>query len=334
MTSPTPESFFAEPSDPELLVPRDQWGRPLIAPLDGGKPVGYHRASSFGKLLDDTYHLDLWVQRQTAYGMALTPELVTRALAVGSPDEVKLTSERQYKQRRAALDVIVEQAQEAAGSNVKSALGTAIHGATELVDKGESLDGLDPLLRERAEAYWRFCRSEAIEITSIETFGVDDVHRVAGTWDRTGWWRASHRVIDVKTGSSMDFAGIVYAVQLAEYAHMQEYDLATGERTPHDGIDLAEALIVHVPREMGAPVEAFTVDIEVGWRHAILVDAVTRARKEGKKAIRFHEPMDDIGYQILNAQSYEALIAIHASSDGQWTGEHSRLATAQRARWS
>jgi hypothetical protein len=31
---------------PATEIPRDRWGRPLIEPPDGGKPIGYTRVSS------------------------------------------------------------------------------------------------------------------------------------------------------------------------------------------------------------------------------------------------------------------------------------------------
>ena len=33
-------------------IERDKWDRPLITPPDGGKPVGYTRASTLAKALD------------------------------------------------------------------------------------------------------------------------------------------------------------------------------------------------------------------------------------------------------------------------------------------
>jgi hypothetical protein len=320
------DDFFASlPPGPEDEVPRDQWGRPLIKPPEGvepyytsGKNAGYtpyHRASSFGKQIDDTFHLDLWIMRQVALGVAFDPELPGLIRSVGPTDPwdgstIDLPTKKDRKQR---LDALVERAKEASGSNIKSALGTAIHEATELIDLGYDLSGLDPHLRERAEAYWRFCREWGLRITSVEEFGVEDVNRVAGTWDRTGYAFETHSILDVKTSGSMDFAGIVFAVQLATYAHATKYDIATQTRSPHEEMDLETGWIIHVDRELGGPVELFKVDIGTGWKYAWLVDQVKEAQKTGKNAI-VREADDEILKAIARATSLSELRGIFASN--------------------
>lgn len=39
--------------DPTDAVRRDRWGRYLVVPPDGGKPVGYTRATTVAKALDE-----------------------------------------------------------------------------------------------------------------------------------------------------------------------------------------------------------------------------------------------------------------------------------------
>lgn len=311
--------------DPEDLVRRDQWGRPLIQ-LPGGGERAYSRASSFGNVIDDRTFLELWIQRQIARGLAMSPDLIERIRNIGDPDADPATKSKKNR----VLNSINEVAQDRAGSNVKSTLGTAIHLGTELVDKGLPLDELSPLVRERALAYWRFCQEEGIRPTSVEVFGVEDVHEVAGTWDRTGWWRRKHKIVDVKTSGSMDFAGIVFAVQLAEYAHMCAYDLATGQRTPHEVMDLEQAIIVHVGREAGSPVELFEVDITVGWEYAKLVAEVKRARKEGKHAIREPRDLDLISQRIIACTTEAELFAEFQANGGAWRQSHRDLASWAR----
>jgi hypothetical protein len=45
---------------PATEIPRDRWGRPLIEPPDGGKPIGYTRVSTLAKALDDKTSLMDW----------------------------------------------------------------------------------------------------------------------------------------------------------------------------------------------------------------------------------------------------------------------------------
>lgn len=322
------EAFLAQVDNRQAIEPpkpdgppRDRWDRPLVIPPGGGRPKAYHRASSFGGQIDDTYNLVRWQKRQVARGMAVR---VRDALAQGKQLMLPTLDEPTTTAQKNAWNAQYEAAEEAAGSNVKSALGTAIHAATERVDKGESTADMAPHLRERAAAYWHFCQTNGIHPTSVEVFGVEDEHHVAGTWDRTGWWAGRHKILDVKTSGSMDYAGIVFAVQLAEYAHMSAYDWTTGERTPHELMDLEEAIIIHVGREEGSHVELYKVDITVGWEYAVLVDQVKKAQREGKHAIRPVDE-DDVSQQIIAARSLDALREIY---DGSWNTRQRKLASA------
>lgn len=291
----------AQPSLPPTLeeiaeekIKRDQWGRPLIVQPDGSR-LPYNRASSYGDQIEDKRNVEEWTRRQVVRGLKMRPELLNAV-----PDGPYLENPWADPEQRdkKALSRISDQAQEVAGSSLKSALGTQIHAATEYIDRGDNLEtnlaDLDPARRkwviERANAYYRVVREFGFQYTAIEEFGVQDELQVAGTYDRRGWvpWWPEHKntILDVKTSSSLDFAGIGFAVQFATYARMMAYDLDTAERTPHDDMNLKKALIIHVGREMGSHVTIAEVDIEFGWRHARLAREILVARREAKKGIR------------------------------------------------
>lgn len=303
---PTPESFFAARSLEQVedgKVPRDYLDRPCIIPLAGEEHLAikssrspnrglipYDRSSSFGSVLEDDRNLVLWQKRQVARGVALLYERAKLAPGPAGGLQRNPLIEPDDRDGKDYWNSIADRAESEVGSYDKAELGTAIHAATEQIDGGGSLQGWPEHLVERANAYWSFIKQVGFRPTSIEVFGVEDVHHVAGTWDRTGWWGGKHKIGDVKTSGTMDFAGIGFAVQLAEYAHMAQYDPTTGERTPHEEafgvpMDLEEALIIHVGREMYSPVELYRVDIATGWRFAQLVDQVKKARTAGKKTI-------------------------------------------------
>ena len=328
-------SFFTDQiqsreAEEEGKVPRDRWDRPLILLPDGsGKSAPYARASSFGGIIEDKTNLEKWGKRQMIRGVAIDPSIIDRVPQGPARERGGEISRTDKK----ILDRLVDQADAAVGSSDKAELGTAIHLGTELVDLGGDLTGVSPLVRERATAYWHFCQEYGLKMTSVETFGVEDTHRVAGTWDRTGtvaWDRGIQRILDVKTSSTMAFAGIGFAVQLAEYAHMFAYDPTTGARTPHETMHMGEAYIIHVSREQGGPVELFRVDIEMGWRHAGLVAAVKAARAEGKRAI---DEVDALAVQIEMAQSRAELHELWAQTGASWTGQHKALATLVAGRF-
>lgn len=342
------DAFFAQPSeDPvdaffeqakpsyetleeqvEAKVERDRYDRPLIIQPDGSK-LPYNRASSYGGQLDDKSALNDWVGRQIIRGTAI--------LMRERPTFLESVPERLYdpwndqegRQEKDGLDSMANQAKDAAGSNLKSQLGTDIHYATELIDAGDDLEAklsiFEPwrkdLLIERANAYYALVKELGLKWDSIETFGVQDEHRVAGTWDRRGfvpWWPDHKQTIgDVKTSGSMDFGGLQFGVQLAEYAHMCEYVIATGERIPHEDMNEERALIIHVDRNKGGPVEAFQVDIAWGWRQAHLARGVIEARKEGRrKGQPKIERLDERELLILSCTSHAELAALKPTVDG------------------
>lgn len=322
--------FFSQPAqgpsyttleeEVEAKVERDNYDRPLIIQPDGGKKP-YNRASSYGGQLDDKTNVEKWSKRQVIRGIAI-------ALRAGkAPAFLDAIDERlfdpwadQQDADKKLLNSLADRAQDMAGSNLKSQLGTDIHYATELIDLGESLEhglrdfepGRRRHLMERADAYYKKIQEYRIRWDSVETFGVQDDLEVAGTWDRRGfvpWWPEHQQVIgDVKTSSSMDFAGITFAVQLATYAHMDAYDIATGARAPHDDMNEDKALIVHVAREMGGEVELYPVNIDWGWRHARLAREIIVARREGSR-----KGPDAV---IARLDDREALIRSQTSRDG------------------
>jgi hypothetical protein len=281
--------FFTDQAKPALpptleeenegKVPRDRHDRPMIWLPDGSKRAPYARASSYGGQIEDKFNLQLWEMRQVLRGCAIDPTIPQRVPEIAK-DRAK-QSEDFSKKDKDAMNALVEQAKEAAGSNDKSGLGTAIHAATEFIDRGESLDGLSELLVDRANAYYKATTEAGLRHNSIETFGVEDLNEVAGTWDRSSsatWFGGKNRIADVKTSGSMHFAGIGFMVQLAEYAHMQAYEL-DGTRTPHENMDLDVAVIIHVDRNMGGPVEIYEVDIARGWEYAHLARQIILSRR-------------------------------------------------------
>ena len=63
----------------KLEIPRDHFGRPLVIPPGGGKPVPYRRCTTFIDVLADRFNLELWKQRQVAVGLSRRPDLLLMA---------------------------------------------------------------------------------------------------------------------------------------------------------------------------------------------------------------------------------------------------------------
>lgn len=324
-----PAPLATKEMEEEGKIPRDRWDRPMIWLPDGSKRVAYARASSYGGQLEDKSALEKWGKRQMLRGAAINPSIIER---VPQGPARERGGEVGYQDKK-TLDRLVEQADEAVGSQDKAALGTAIHYGTEVVDLGGSLADLTPLVRNRADAYYRACREAGLVMTSVEQFGVEDVNQVAGTWDRLGyvpfWPGKIQRVLDVKTSGSMDFAGIGFAVQLAEYTRMKRYDPETGERVPHETMDLDNAIIIHVDREMDGPVTLHKVDVAAGWRYSQLAREVILARRVGTKVIT---DIDELDIVIGAAGSLEELHEAFETTGAGWDAKHRELASMVAAR--
>jgi hypothetical protein len=102
----------------QLPTRRDRWGRYLVLPEGGTKPIGYTRATTVAKALDDSGGLLSWGKRMVALGLGQRPDLV--ALVSTTADTDKKT-----------LDDICERAAEAGGATIRRDLGTAVHGMLE-----------------------------------------------------------------------------------------------------------------------------------------------------------------------------------------------------------
>lgn len=291
--TPTPIRMVTLEEEIEAKVPRDRWDRPLILQADGSRKP-YNRASSYGGQIEDNSNISRWQQQQVVRGIAMHPELLQNVPAVAKGDPWAELD----KNTKTGLTRIAEQAQEYAGSNLKSALGTQIHAATEYIDLGDSLEDKlaefdairRKLLIERANAYYRVIQDYGFRWEEIETFGVQDDLMVAGTMDRLGfvpfWPEHKNTVVDNKTSSSLDFAGVGFSVQLATYSRMKRYDIASETRSELEDVNPDKALIIHIGREMGSPVTLAEVDLVWGWQKATLARQILVARREGKGRVR------------------------------------------------
>jgi LAGLIDADG DNA endonuclease family protein len=173
----------------EQRVERDGWGRyKLIHPVTGKKQA-WQRCTTFAKMLEDTFGLGKWQRRMAAKGLALRPDLLDMIATL----EVKQDSQR--------MDLLLEQAMDAAGQKVAANQGTVCHKHTEDVDRGDSLDDVPPRYRADVTAYVKALRSAGITIVPelIERITAVPDLGVGGTLDRVVRDRhGKYRILDVK----------------------------------------------------------------------------------------------------------------------------------------
>ena len=238
---------------------RDRWGRYLVLPPEGGKPVGYTRATTIAKALEDQSSLINWRSRMTAIGLAQRPDLL--ALVGTATDDKR------------KLDDLCDRAAEHGGATARRDLGTALHAMFE-----QSI--IDPNYCAPAEYAADIAAiHEALEQAGLTIVAgmverqvvLDDIN-VAGTFDLLLEDSRGRRYIgDLKTGASLDYGAQGFALQLAIYAHADALytqgpakNGADDVREPMPIVDQDRAVIVHCQPGSGtATVHA--LDIAAGW---------------------------------------------------------------------
>jgi len=268
----------------EQRVERDGYGRyRLIHPVTGKKQA-WQRCTTFAKMLEDTFGLGKWQRRMAAKGLALRPDLLDMIATL----EVKQDSQR--------MDLLLEQAMDAAGQKVAANQGTVCHKHTEDVDRGDSLDDVPPKYRADVTAYVKAIRDAGITIVPelIERITAVPDLGVGGTLDRVVRDRhGKYRILDVKTGN-MDFGQLGICVQLAVYAAGVNtagvYDLDTGTWQQGPKVETDYALVAHIPVGSGT-CELLKVPIDTGWE-AVQTAVQVRDWRKMKRLFTSYDPED------------------------------------------
>lgn len=245
---------------PAATIDRDRYGRPLIVPPEGGKPVAYRRVSKLAKYLGDTYALDQWRSRQVITGLVRRPDLITLAASVGDD-----------KQR---LNTIARDAMAAAESDRAANIGTALHALTEQVDDGADIATLPPDTQPDLEAYR--AAMTGIEVLAKEVFVVTDEVRAAGSFDKLVRLPDGRVVVaDVKTGANEPNYPHGATTQIAVYArgHIYKPDAGRTAHLPSIGVDQEVGLMIHLPQGAGR-CDLYLLDLTVGWSLARTAVAV------------------------------------------------------------
>lgn len=260
----------------------DQYGRYRVPSLKSGRVVAWTRATTFAKTCSDTYTLNEWGRRMVAVGLSMRPDLLARVRGLD------------VREDRDALNFITTAAAEAAGSKGAANVGTALHGFTEQVDRGEAPFVPAPWDRDIA-AYTAALAAEGITILPrmIERLIVCTQYQVAGTFDRIIDDPANPcpqcgktvKVGDLKTGATLDYGWMEIAVQLAVYANADaiwDKEAMTYEDMPD--VCRHNAVVMHLPatpkdEAMRHTCTIYDLDVEAGWAVAKLCADVRAARK-------------------------------------------------------
>jgi hypothetical protein len=261
----------------------DQFGRYRLPARSGsGRVVPWTRATTFAKTIADTYTLNMWGRRMVIVGLTMRPDLLEQARGLD------------VREDRDVLNRIGELAAEAAGSRGAARIGTALHGFTEQVDRGEEPFVPAPWDRDIA-AYRSAMDAEALEILPgmIERLIVCEEYQIAGTFDRLvddvgspcPVCGRTQKVGDLKTGADLDYGWLEIAVQLSVYGHASAiWNKETMTYEPMPEVCPHRAVVMHLPANPRDEVNRHTctiydLDIEKGWEIAGLCQDVRVARK-------------------------------------------------------
>ena len=260
-------------NQPQQETRRDRWGRYQVLPPRGGKLVGYTRATTIAKILDDSSSLMAWNSRMTAIGLGLRPDLV--ALVATTAQDDKKT-----------LDSLVKRASEAGGATVRRDLGTAVHGLLERRLKDPTFIAPDPYQAD-IEAVLSALADAGLSFVDgmTERIVVNDEIEVAGTFDLALTDGQETFVSDLKTGSSVKYGGLGFAIQLSIYANASNLytqgpakDGSEDVRDPMPNFSKSAGIVIHCQPGSGLA-ELHWLDLEAGTEALHTALEVRRLRK-------------------------------------------------------
>lgn len=268
-------SVLDAPADDDLPMMR---GRYLLPDPVTGQARSWQRATNFLRAIEDSYALQKWGEARLAYGMAQRPGLVAYASTL-TLDDIN----------RDEWADIAGKAKEAASSGEAALLGTALHKLTERHDRGEVLT-VPASMAKSLFSYDRamteaglICRPEHIERTTV----VRDLG-VVGTFDRLlsgpdACKECGPDVLiigDLKTGKNeLKYGQLKAAIQFALYSRGEGlWDRREKVWQPMPPVCPHVGVMMHLPFDT-AECTLLAVDLELGWRGALLCKDILDIRK-------------------------------------------------------
>jgi hypothetical protein len=284
-----------------------------VLPPEGKKPVGYARATTVAKALDDTSNLAAWGKRMTALGLAVRPDLLAMIQTTDTTD-------------KKALDRLCDSASEAGGATARRDLGTALH---KMFEQSCVTPGYQPPPTYAADitAIHTALREAGLQVVDecSELMVVLDRYQIAGMADLIVERISDGElfIADLKTGSSVAYGALGWAIQLAIYANADniylqgaEADGSADARAPMVDVNKQQALIIHCQPESGA-CDLHTLDIGKGFEALETAISVREWRKQKKLLLPFE------GTSSVESRS---MVALDGPAAGPMTPEPTAVA--------
>ena len=285
----------------------------LPNPLNG-KSKSWQRVTNFVKMTDDTYHLELWKQRNVAKGLTLLM------------DQGRVTAReilaKDVKRDREWLNELCTTAQDAAEAYKMADEGTALHKSTELADyAGGNIHRVPVHHRTKVRMYLDALAAHGLTVVDdmIERVTVSMRYECAGKFDRIYQLTDGSYVIgDLKTGDDLDLSLPSIAAQLNCYEDgINEHGIFDGRRYD-DSIKVRTdfGIVVHLPSTRDE-VNVLKVDLAEGRtiNAANLQVRATRRIKARHVAQVFQA--DLAGSSLADVEAYwlEQLNAAHTPNE-------------------
>ena len=254
-----------------LPTRRDRWSRYIVLAPGATKPVGYTRATTIAKTLDDQQALIEWKARMVAIGIGARPDLAARAAVIDTND-------------RKALNQLAEDAATAGGSTIRRDQGTAMHAALE--KSWHDLSAVPAMFATEAKAVHDALKAAGLSVVEgmAERMVVNDTYKVAGTFDLVLTDGTALYVADVKTGSSL-MGALSFAIQLAIYATADDlYTQGAAEdgsqdvREPMPDLSTTRGVILHI-QPSSSVCDLHWIDLTIGAEALDLAMQVRTLRK-------------------------------------------------------
>lgn len=271
-------------------------GRPYVIPpgMQPWQEKSYSRMTTFIKAVEDTFALNQWANRMTAVGLSMRDDLLALVAASRENDE--------------ALNRLVTDAQEHAGSRSAAQRGNALHALCRQHDAGRlDVDSIPTVLRPDVYAWheatrefvWSW-REHPVVVDSLECHGTPDGLAIIPPGIVPGYATPPGKltVVDLKTGKRenvVKYGGPSHSMQLAGYAHGMVYHDPDVHECRACGAPRGMRERVEIDRETGvviamqagtATVEFMTVDLTIGRAGLSLAKAVKEWRTIAKTAQR------------------------------------------------
>jgi hypothetical protein len=260
------EEFEARP-EPR----RDQWGRYLVVPPNGGKPVGYTRATTVAKTLDSGGGLANWKAAMCAIG--IIRQRGQRAQWEALMAETNGDPWYGSAESKAATKELVEHCADIGGANDRRDVGSALHAITAVVDSGRTPAHLTEETARDIATYTTTRDEAGVSVLSdyIETTVVLDGWEVAGTFDRLAILPDFDLplIADLKTGGDLDYSWGPIAVQLASYSRANAVYVqgsakngSEDQRLPMPAVCQTHGLVFWLRDNQ---MSMHLIDLEAGW---------------------------------------------------------------------